>query len=45
MPLGCGARYLAMHVGNGVAIDELKGSVLLEEGDHRAAVVEERVDP
>ena len=33
-----------MHVRNRVAIDELQGGVLLEEGHHRAAIVEECID-
>ena len=33
-----------MHVWNRVAIDELQGGVLLEEGHHRAAIVEECID-
>ncbi|MNP00619.1 hypothetical protein D3C76_924120 [compost metagenome] len=44
VPAAGGAGRVAMHVGNAVAVGELQRGVLLEEGDHVRAGLEEGVD-
>ena len=44
MPLRRGARHVAVHVGNRVAVDKLKRGVLFEERHHARSVVEESID-